>query len=91
MTNSTDRMSFRDLKLNHEHESYTADLKIYSQLAHLKKPLKNLKYDNCSVIKESCKGISFLICEDLIRSLVKGPVLPQGELSTDFKNAHFYF
>ena len=49
MTNSTDRMSSMDLKFNREHKSYTADLKIYSQLAHLKKPLMDLKHDNRSV------------------------------------------
>ena len=49
MTNSADRMSSMGLKFNREHECYTADLKIYSQLAHLKKPLTDLKYDNCSV------------------------------------------
>ena len=36
-TNFTDRMSsIRDLKLNHYLELYTADLKVYSRLAHLK-------------------------------------------------------
>ena len=46
LANSTDRMSaIMDLKLNHERESNTADLRIYSQLANLKKQkIKQKRY-----------------------------------------------
>ena len=38
MANSTDQMcAIMDLKLNHQRECHTADLKIYNQLAYLKK------------------------------------------------------
>ena len=38
----------------------------------------------------SCKGIPFLIWEDL-RSPVTGPVFLLRELSTDLKNTDFHF
>ena len=80
-----------NLKLNQTRERNTADLKIYSQLPHL----KNIdKFDfqgieiwylfqhegkNFIVLKV----LLFLILEDLLWYLVTGPVFAQHQVSTD--------
>ena len=87
MANSIDRTSsIMDLKFNHS--LYTTDLKIYSQLAHLK------KIDECFGMKE--KPLELLRCfifisDNLTWSLVTRPIFLMRELGTDLKNRLFTF
>ena len=65
-----------DLKCKQSRDLYTGNLKIYSQLVHLK------NFDE----------FGFWKLEILCRSvLVAGPVSSLRELSTDLQNTDFYF